>query len=146
MEIMLIPTADAYLIIPQACVVRVFPYAPTLSFENASEFVRGGLLIMNEKIPLLDFNFTQAYANTDEGLYRLVLVSTLTDSSQYNRYVILAHDEPKKMKVKEEHLHELDSTGVLHRYIAMQLSITGSALKPIYLLNLPLIETELRMQ
>ena len=96
MDVILIPTAGPGLLLPQVIVGKVFPYAPTLSFDEASEFVLGGLLIQNEKVPLVDFNFgNSAAGEVDSAGFRLILVSTISEESRYSRYAILAHGEPE---------------------------------------------------
>lgn len=147
MDVILIPTAGAGLLLPQAIVGRVFPYAPTLSFDEASEFVLGGLLIQNEKVPLVDFNFGKVrHEEVDTAGFRLVLVSTITEEARYSRYAILAHGEPELHRLREDKLAVVP-TVKNHRYIAQSVTISDRADPEAYvILDLPLFETELHMR
>lgn len=147
MDVILIPTAGAGLLLPQAIVGKVFPYAPTLSFDEASEFVLGGLLIQNEKVPLVDFNFDKTDTEAaDTASFRLILVSTISEDTRYSRYAILAHGEPELYRLREEAV-EVVPTAKNHRYIAQSVKIRDHAdAGPFILLDLPLFETELHMR
>ena len=147
MDVILIPTAGPGLLLPQAIVGKVFPYAPTLSFDEASEFVLGGLLIQNEKVPLVDFNFgNSAAGEVDSAGFRLILVSTISEESRYSRYAILAHGEPELYHLREEDLEVVPSPKN-HRYIAQSVTIHGKGGGGIFIIpDLPLFETELHMR
>ena len=54
-NVMLVPTAQDYLILPAELIAHVFPYAPPLLIDSGSEYIIGGLLIQNDKIPLVDY-------------------------------------------------------------------------------------------
>ncbi len=43
-NIMLVPTAQDYLILPAELIAHVFPYAPPLLIDSGSEYIIGGLL------------------------------------------------------------------------------------------------------
>ncbi|MDO4776615.1 MAG: hypothetical protein Q4A06_04060 [Cardiobacteriaceae bacterium] len=147
MDVILIPTAGPGLLLPQAIVGKVFPYAPTLSFDEASEFVLGGLLIQNEKVPLLDFNFGHSAASeVDSAGFRLILVSTISEESRYSRYAILAHGEPELYLLREEDVDVVPSPRN-HRYIAQSVTIRSRGGQETYIIpDLPLFETELHMR
>lgn len=147
MDVILIPTAGPGLLLPQAIVGKVFPYAPTLSFDEASEFVLGGLLIQNEKVPLLDFNFSSNPAReVDSAGFRLILVSTISEESRYSRYAVLAHGEPELYRLREEDLEVVPSPKN-HRYIAQSVTIRSRGGQETYIIpDLPLFETELHMR
>lgn len=147
MDVILIPTAGPGLLLPQAIVGKVFPYAPTLSFDEASEFVLGGLLIQNEKVPLVDFNFAKVRsAEIDTAGFRLILVSTITEEARYSRYAILSHGEPELYRLREDTLAVVPAAKN-HRYIAQSVKIGDRADPlPYVILDLPLFETELHMR
>lgn len=147
MDVILIPTAGPGLLLPQAIVGKVFPYAPTLSFDEASEFVLGGLLIQNEKVPLVDFNFANIDAsNADTAGFRLLLVSTISEESRYSRYAILAHGEPELHRLREDDI-DVVSAAKNHRYIARSVTIRSLGGQTTYVIpDLPLFETELHMR
>lgn len=147
MDVLLIPGATSGLLLPQAIVGKVFPYAPTLSFDEASEFVLGGLLIQNEKVPLVDFNFgNHATGEADSAGFRLILVSTISEESRYSRYAILAHGEPELYRLREEDL-EVVPSAKNHRYIAQSVTIRSRGGQDTYIIpDLPLFETELHMR
>lgn len=147
MDVILIPTAGQGLLLPQAIVGKVFPYAPTLSFDEASEFVQGGLLIQNEKVPLVDFNFiNQASDRGDTAGFRLILISTITEEARYSRYAVLAHGEPELYHLHEDEL-EIAPATKNHRYIAQSVKIRGREDNTTYIIpDLPLFETELHMR
>lgn len=147
MDVILIPSPGAGLLLPQAIVGKVFPYAPTLSFDEASEFVLGGLLIQNEKVPLVDFNFAKVRSeDMDTAGYRLILVSTITEEARYSRYAVLSHGEPELYRLREEAL-ELVPTAKNHRYITQSVTIRDRAdAGNFVILDLPLFETELHMR
>lgn len=144
-DVVLLPCCgQQWLLFPQAVVGRVYPYAPTLTAENASEFVTGSMLVQSEKMPVLEFNFDEA-ENTYDGVYRILLVSTITNHSMYRRYAVISYGEPELLNIQEEDIQTVKHHGH-HRFIAQQVSIVGHEEKTIYLLDLPLFETELRMR
>ena len=147
MSVILIPMQEAGLLLPQDIIGKVFPYAPTLSFDEASEFVLGGLLIQNEKVPLVDFNFGKVRTDDiDTASFRLILVSTITEEARYSRYAILSHGEPELYHLREEML-EVVPTIKNHRYITQSVKIRDRADSGNFvILDLPLFETELHMR
>ena len=147
MSVILIPTQEAGLLLPQDIIGKVFPYAPTLSFDEASEFVLGGLLIQNEKVPLVDFNFGKVRTDDiDTASFRLILVSTITEEARYSRYAILSHGEPELYQLREEML-EVVPTVKNHRYITQSVKIRDRVDSGNFvILDLPLFETELHMR
>lgn len=143
-NVVLLPCCgQQWLLFPQAVVGRVYPYAPTLAAEEVSEFVVGSMLVQNEKMPVLEFNFNHV-ENTYDGVYRILLVSTITNHSMYRRYAVISCGEPELLNIHEEDIQTVQ-TGH-HRFIAQQVSIVGHEDKTIYLLDLPAFETELRMK
>lgn len=146
-DVILIPAAGAGLLLPQALVGKVFPYAPTLSFDEASEFVMGGLLIQNEKVPLVDFNFDKVCSeDADTTAFRLILVATITDKARYSRYAVLSHGEPALHRLREDTI-EVVPVAKNHRYIAQSVKIRDRGdTEPYLILDLPLFETELHMR
>lgn len=144
-DIVLLPLrGQQWLLFPQAVVGRVYPFAPTLTAENASEFVTGSMLVQNEKMPVLDFDF-DGLENVYDGVYRILLVSTITNHSMYRRYAVISYGEPELLSIREEDIQTVKRVGH-HRFIAQQVSIEGHENKTIYLPDLPLFETELRMR
>lgn len=143
-DIVLVPTAgEEWLIFPQSIVGRVYPFAPSLSAENASEFVVGNILIQNEKMPVLDFEFNTRPEEYD-GTYRIVLVSTITNQSAFRRYAVISSGEPELMSINRNQLVKVSDGN--HRFIAQYVSIHGQQSKRIALLDLPLFEAELKMR
>lgn len=143
-EVILIPSGgEEWLVFPQAIVGRVYPYAPALSAENASEFVVGSMLVQNEKMPVLNFVFTSKEVPYEET-YRIILVSTITNKSSYRRYAVISYGEPILIKVNEKEITKLSDSN--HRFIAQYVSIANQSDKKIALLDLPLFEAELRMR
>ena len=58
LEIVLVPcSGNLWLAFPKEIMVQIYPYAPLLSVENAGEFVAGAMLLQNEKLPVLGFQF-----------------------------------------------------------------------------------------
>lgn len=116
MEIILIPSGGKeWLLFPQVLVSRVFPYAPSLAADGASEFVVGSMLVQNEKMPVVDFLFTPRETPYEE-IYRIVLVSTITNQSSYYRYAMISYGEPELITLGEEHLHYTGETD--HRFLS----------------------------
>lgn len=143
-DVVLLPCkGQQWLLFPQAVVGRVYPYAPTLTTENASEFIVGSMLVQNEKMPVLDFDFEET-ENTYDGVYRILLVSTITNQSMYRRYAVISYGEPELLTLQEEDIRSIKRGH--HRFIAQQVAIEGHEQKTIYLPDLPLFESELRMR
>ena len=144
LDVVLLPCrGQQWLLFPQAVVGRVSPYAPTLTAENASEFVVGSMLVQNEKMPVLDFDFAGTEDSYD-GVYRILLVSTITNQSMYRRYAVISYGEPELLNIHEEDIQTLK--GGHHRFIPQQVAIVGHENKTIFLPDLPLFESELRMR
>lgn len=144
LDVVLLPCrGEKWLLLPQAIVGRVYPYAPTLTAENASEFVCGSILVQNEKMPVLDFDF-DGVENTYDGVYRILLVSTITNHSMFRRYAVISYGEPELLNIREEDIRLLKRGH--HRFIAQQVAVEGHEDKSVYLPDLPLFETELRMR
>lgn len=144
LDIVLVPCGGhEWLVLPQSIVGRVYPYAPALSAENASAFVVGSMLVQNEKMPVLDFRFAPRETEY-EGIYRIVLVSTITNQSSFRRYAIISSGEPELTQIREEDIQKLSDGN--HPYVHQYVQIAGQEEKHIALLNLPLFEAELRMR
>ena len=145
LSITLVPTAHETLILPSAIVAHIYPYAPPLLIDQASEFVIGGLLIGIDKLPLLDLFTTEAESKEeDRNSFRVVLVSAVTSQSPFMQYAILAHGEPLIMNAGEEDITSLGKGS--HRYIMRYVTLAGHEDgKRIALPNLMALEAELTM-
>ena len=145
LSITLVPTAHETLILPSAIVAHIYPYAPPLLIDQASEFVIGGLLIGTDKLPLLDLFTTEAESQEeDRNSFRVVLVSAVTSQSPFMQYAILAHGQPQIANIGENDLTSLGKGS--HRYIARYVSFSGyDSDKHIILPTLPALEAELTM-
>ena len=136
LSITLVPTAHETLILPSAIVAHIYPYAPPLLIDQASEFVIGGLL---------DLFTTEAESKEeDRNSFRVVLVSAVTSQSPFMQYAILAHGQPQIANIGENDLTSLGKGS--HRYISRYVSFSGyDSDKHIILPNLPALEAELTM-
>lgn len=147
LSVMLIPTVTEYLLLPAGMVNWVFPYAPPLTVDEYSEFVIGGLLVQNDKLPLLDFSFHTRNNNDYErgdSTDRIVLVSALSTKSRFRRFAILSHGAPETLTIKPNDIKTLAAGN--HRYIAQYVSLADrKENKQIAIPNLPILETELVM-
>ena len=145
LSITLVPTAHETLILPSAIVAHIYPYAPPLLIDQASEFVIGGLLIGTDKLPLLDLFTTEAESKEeDRNSFRVVLVSAVTSQSPFMQYAILAHGEPLIMNAGEDDIRPLGKGS--HRYISRYVTLAGHEDgKRIVLPNLMALEAELTM-
>ncbi|MDO4642296.1 MAG: hypothetical protein Q4A74_00470 [Cardiobacteriaceae bacterium] len=144
-NIMLVPTEDEYLVFPAEIVAHVFPYAPPLLVDDASEFVIGGLLIQSDKLPLLDLFADEKSAQKDgRSSFRVVLISAISTQSRFRQYAILSHGEPLIMNAAEEDIKSLGKGN--HRYASRYVSLAGhDDGKRIILPNLMALEAELTM-
>ena len=146
-NVMLVPTAQDYLILPAELIAHVFPYAPPLLIDSGSEYVIGGLLIQNDKIPLVDYFSNKPLAelkDEDRSNYRVILVNAVNPQGRYRQYAILAHGQPQIANIGENDLTSLGKGS--HRYIARYVSFSGyDSDKHIILPNLPALEAELTM-
>ncbi|WP_298642248.1 hypothetical protein [uncultured Cardiobacterium sp.] len=145
LSITLVPTAHETLILPSAIIAHIYPYAPPLLIDNASEFVIGGLLIGTDKLPLLDL-FTTAAEQKDEdrNSFRVVLVSSVTTASPFIQYAILAHGQPQIANIGENDITSLGKGS--HRYIRRYIALAGyDSDKHLILPDLPALEAELTM-
>ena len=146
-NIMLVPTAQDYLVLPAELVAHVFPYAPPLLIDGGSEYIIGGLLVQNDKIPLLDFFSHKPLAERkeeDRSNYRTVLVNAVNPQGRYRQYAILAHCEPLIMNAGEDDIKSIGKGS--HRYITRYVSLAGhDDGKRIVLPNLMALEAELTM-
>lgn len=148
MEVWLIPFAKGYLLVPADLVERSFPYAPYMKYDETSRFVLGGIVLANEKIPLLDFSDENAdnIPPHDTEKSRLVLLSSITSDCIFERYAVIAYDEPKKIALnKEADIENVDENQSLDNYFVSEVKINKVSYQPIYLPNLLLIEKELKM-
>lgn len=147
LSVMLIPTVTEYLLLPAGMVNWVFPYAPSLTVDEYSEFVIGGLLIQNDKLPLLDFSFhPQKDSDHEKGnsADRIVLVSALSTKSRFRRFAILSHGAPETLTVSQGDIKTIAKGN--HRYIAQYVSLAEQdKSRKIAIPNLPILETELVM-
>ena len=146
-NIMLVPTAQDYLVLPAELVAHVFPYAPPLLIDGGSEYIIGGLLVQNDKIPLLDFFSHKPLAERkeeDRSNYRVILVNAVNPQGRYRQYAILAHGEPLIMNASEDDIRPLGKGS--HRYISRYVTLAGHEDgKRIVLPNLMALEAELTM-
>lgn len=144
MDVMMIPSGGReWLIFPQTLVSRIYPYASPLGVEEGSEFVVGSLLVGNEKMPVLDFVFTER-ESPYEGSYRLVLVATITNQSIFHRYALVSYGAPERIAIGEGRLRRLNSGH--HRLIAHALAVDGKDGMHAAVLDLPEFESELKMK
>lgn len=143
MDVMIIPGGgQEWLMLPQTLVSRIYPYAPPLSVESASEFVVGSLLVENEKVPVLDFVFT-AREKPYEGGYRMVLVKTITNQSIFHRYALVSYGEPEIIHIGDAQLQKL--TGNYHPLVAQCLALEGRDGMRAMVLDLPEFESGLNI-
>lgn len=143
LAVVLIPIGREFLILPQAMLNHIYPYALPLSVDQSSEFVVGGVFIQNAKLPLLDFAFTP-HPDDLEGGWHLVLAQTITTQSSYRTYAILSRGEPQLLELTAEEIRTLKAGD--HRYIAQYVSIPYIAEeRPVIVLNLEQLEQELSM-
>lgn len=110
----------------------------------------GGILIQNEKLPLLDFDFSHqrsalSLLEDDTSGYHFVLVKTITTKSPYRSYAILSHGQPQLREIGADELKALPRI-TDHRYIAQFVDLPSKMDKQsIVILNLPQFEQELSM-
>ena len=143
LAVVLIPIGHEYLILPQAMLNHIYPYALPLSVDQSSEFVVGGVFIQNAKLPLLDFAFSPSPDDSESGWY-LVLAQTITTQSSYRTYAIVSHGEPRLLELSPEEITTLKAGD--HRYIAQYVSIPYMpAENPVIVLDLEQLEQELSM-
>ncbi len=143
-DVVLLPCrGKKWLLFPRAIVGRVYPFAPMLTVENASEFVIGSIIVQNEKMPVLDFNFSASKDEYD-GVFRILLISTITEQAICRRYAVLSYGEPEIINISDE-LIKTVSKGE-HRYVAQHVAIDDHEDKEIYLLDLPFFEVDLRVK
>lgn len=146
LEVMCIPTASRWLILPKDLVRNIYPYAPSLKNEQSSEFVIGSLLINNEIIPLvdLDFDHKRDELDSNEG-FRIVMIDSVSSQAKYRHYALLAYQEPKALTLQADKIKTINSGD--HRYIAQQVAIENEQWldKFCYIPNLLNFESELTM-
>lgn len=144
LEVVLLPcNGGDWIVLPQSIIGRVYPYAPSFSVENASEFVIGSMIVQNEKMPVIDFHFSDSETDYD-GAYRMLLVSAITNKTTYHRYAVISYGDPEMLTVEESNITQIGESN--HRYIAQYVSIVGQENKRIILLDIPLFEAELTMR
>lgn len=147
LRVALIPTAGGYLLLPQSILNQIYPYAPALSIDQGSEFLVGCILIQNEKLPLLNFDFEsrdQALPKGEEtSNYHFVLVQTISTRSPYRSYAVLARGMPQIFELNEQELSQVKEGD--HRYIAQYVQFPQAPSAPIMILNLEALESELSM-
>ena len=148
LRVVLIPTANEYLLLPQTMVSHIYPYAPPMLVENASEFVIGGVLINNEKLPILDFDFGEPLPrrdSVDNSGNHLIMVKTISTQSAYRSYAILSHGEPLLREISSESLERLPKEG--HPYVAQYVALENSEglSREVVILNLSHLEQNLSM-
>lgn len=148
LRVILIPTEHEYVLLPQSMLNHIYPFAPPLSLDRASEYVIGGVLIQNEKIPLLNFNFQEFpvdIEDVDTSGFHFILVKTISTQSAYRKYAILSHGEPQLRDITQEDLQTI-APQKNHRYISQYVSLQNSTIdKPIVILNLDELEKEIMM-
>ena len=150
LRVVLIPTADDYLLLPQTMLSHIYPYAPPMEVENASEYVIGGVLINNDKLPVLDFDFEQRqpagteFPAGDSNGYHFIIVKATTTLSPYRHHAILSHGEPLLREVHSSSLQKLPKEG--HHYIAQYVALDSDDIhREIIILDLTALEKELQM-
>ena len=148
LRVLLIPTANEYLLLPQNMLSHIYPYAPPMQVESASEFVIGGVLINNEKLPILDFDFGSPLPKrdtVDNSSNHLIMVKTTTTQSAYRSYAILSHGEPLLREISSESLEKVPKEG--HPYVAQYVTLENSEglSREIVILNLSQLEKDLSM-
>lgn len=143
LEIVAIPSGgEEWLVFPSAIVARILPYASLLSANQASEFVVGGFLLQNEKIPVLDFVFTprqEAYT----GTLHLALIATVTEKANFPYFAMISHGRPVMSSLFEEQIKKRD--GKPHHLIADYVTITDYTSRKDAILDLPALESGLHI-
>lgn len=146
MEVMMIPTrGQETLVFPRELIYRVYPYAPTLDAEEASEYVVGSMLLENEKIPVVDFEFSTRKTPVDENNRRLVLISTITSAAAFHRYALISYGQPRLIQLAEAQLH-LTEHEAKSNLIADFISLTGREETELAILDIPAFEAQLKMR
>lgn len=145
LDIVVVPTAAAFVVLPAVMVRQVLPYAPVIPEAGALDYVCGTLIVQEHKLNVIDMSvFVGAQTHKPEAGEKLIWFSSLHINHNLSGYILQSSGAPRFMQCHEIDITESEPSE--HPLIAYYVKITGLENPddlPIFVPDLVNLEAEL---
>lgn len=148
-ELLLMPFSQSDAIaFPKNLVEYVLPYAPPLPSAYTHEALIGSLIYKNNKVPVVDGASLDnperhtALPEIADGQYRLIIISSIMESSFCENYALMTTNAPRIVEVNADMVKEVQTevSPMFHSKVRLGTNVSHQY---AYLPNVEKIETAL---
>lgn len=145
LEIIIVPSVTAMLVLPAAMIRQILPYAPVIPEASPLFYLRGTLIVQQQKLNVIDLSELAHGHGQEQGQGgKLIWISSLHHTHTLPGYVLQASATPSFMSCSE---HDIIRTATSdHPLIASYVAIKGldnPEELPVIIPNLQKLESEL---
>lgn len=150
LEVIIIPMASAYMVLPAKMVLQVFPRAPLIPTESVSSYIQGTLIVQQYKLEVL--NLASAFKEpsetmqqeSDKGSAKFIWIAALGKNAPRTGYVLESTQTPIFMTCYAKDIRYV--RGSDHDMVANYVDVNGldnPNKLPVFIPDILSIESEL---